>query len=70
MTAFKGYKESFGDGILYVSGDVGFAYQGSGNEYRAAIEVAPCDESSTGHCITAQATGVPLGEEPVACRNY
>jgi hypothetical protein len=69
-TYYEGYGTTFKDGEPYVHGDVGFEFQTSGNVYRVTVDIEPCTESSTGYCITVEATGSALGNEPVNCQNF
>jgi len=68
--SYEDYTTTFVDGEPHVTGVVEYAFQGSGNTYRVDVEVVPCDDAGTGYCITAEATGEPLGDQPVVCRNY
>jgi hypothetical protein len=69
--AYKGFTQQFQDGKPVIAkGDVGYEFQGSGNSYRATVDVKPCEESDTGHCITADVSGVNLGPDPVHCQNF
>ena len=67
---YEGYTTTFEDGKPYVQGNVVFEFGTSGNVYRVSVNVEPCIESDTGFCITIEATGDMLGNEPLTCQNY
>lgn len=69
-TYHEGYSTRFEDGKPYVQGDVGFEFGTSGNVYHVTVNVEPCPDSNTGYCITVEAMGDTLGNEPVTCQNY
>ena len=69
-TTFEDFTTEFIDNEPHVRGDVLFEYGTSGNSYRVSISIEPCSQSDTGYCITAEATGDMLGDEPVICQNY
>ena len=64
-TFLPGFATRYEDGKQYVQGDMRVEFETSGNVYDATIDVRPCSESSTGHCITVEVTGGLLGDEPV-----
>ena len=47
-----------------------YEFETSGNVYHAIIDIVPCEQSTTGYCITVEATGDTLGNEPVTCKNF
>ena len=69
-TYHPGFTTEFKDGEPHVHGDVTYEFENSGNVYECTIDVKPCKESATGHCITVVARGGTLGDEPVRCQNY
>lgn len=69
-TTDQDFVTTFVDGEPHVSGEMDFKYTASGNTYHIVVEVEPCEESSTGYCISVEATGDTLGDEPVHCQNY
>lgn len=49
---------------------IDYEFETSGNTYHAVIDIVPCEKSTTGYCITVEATGDTLGDEPVTCKNF
>lgn len=49
---------------------IDYEFETSGNVYHAIIDIVPCEKSTTGYCITVEATGDTLGDEPVTCKNF
>lgn len=47
-----------------------YTFETSGNVYQAIIDIVACEESITGLCITVEASGETLGNEPVVCTNF
>ncbi len=58
-----------GADLVLAQGTVGYEYLASEHEYRVALNVRQCVENDPELCITADATGDALGDDPVRCEN-
>jgi len=67
---FKDCTTEFKEDGVYYHCDMDLEFGTSGNIYHAVIDIEPCEQSGTGQCITVEATGDTLGDEPVKCQNF
>ena len=69
-TYHKGCTTEFKEDGVHYHCEIDLEFGTSGNIYHAVIDIKPCKESGTGQCITVEATGDTLGDEPVKCQNF
>jgi len=69
-TTYHGCTTEFKEDGVYYDCEIDYDFQTSGNVYHAIVDIEPCEASATGQCITVEATGDTLGDEPVICQNF